>query len=404
MSSISSMIGRLTVCGAILATACHAGGARAGRAAAFLDSLPHWPVEQVARIDGNRAQLSPISWMGQAPDGTLAVIQPDEQDVRFFDASGEGVGRFGRQGNGPGEFERLVRGGWVGDTLWVSDARLDRVTLIASGRTLVRVLPPLLSLHDAPGDTISYPSFEGIFPYAVYPGDTMLVDAYGSASDPRYAAAYGGGTPYLRVGPRGAIEKLVAVPDMAGSTVIIHRPDGGESAYRIPFYPRPREAVAPDGSRVASVVTSLGNGRSGTYTVRESDERGRKLFERSFPFDGVRIPGHVADSVIEALAARDRQPGGSRVWRTQVRGRIPPVYPPVEGLLLDTRGRTWIGLRRTGQGMPWLVLDPAGEPTAVVVLPAGARLSAVARDRLWAIETDSLGVPSILGYRVEAGR
>ena len=48
----------------------------------------------------------------------------------------------------------------------------------------------------------------------------------------------------------------------------------------------------------------------------------------------------------------------------------------------------------------WWVLDRAGEPVGSLQLPRTLRVRYVQRDRLWAVETDELGVYHLARYRI----
>jgi hypothetical protein len=79
-------------------------------------------IEEV-RIHGVAADLVPVPFGWQrgiaiARDGSITVAQPQDNTIRFFSVAGTERGRFGRAGDGPGEFRRLGGLGWLGDTLW----------------------------------------------------------------------------------------------------------------------------------------------------------------------------------------------------------------------------------------------------------------------------------------------
>ena len=129
-----------------------------------LDEEPPVSLEPDLRIDGYAADLVPVEWVGVSPRGTLALFQGQDATVRFFDPEGNLLGSVGRRGSGPGEFESLIRGGWVGDTLWVSDLQLSRITLISPDLEFVRVLPPLAGATPRAEDEGRLPTFHFVFP------------------------------------------------------------------------------------------------------------------------------------------------------------------------------------------------------------------------------------------------
>ena len=60
----------------------------------------------------------------------------------------------------------------------------------------------------------------------------------------------------------------------------------------------------------------------------------------------------------------------------------------------------WLETRLEEDGRPYVVLDPDGDPIGTVVVPERSRISAAQRDRVWILETDDLGVQSVVRYAV----
>src|SRR5690606_13882612 len=97
------------------------------------------------RIDGHEHDLVPFERTSGGAiavdeDGTIAISQTQDHVVRFFDADGEHLGEFGGDGSGPGEFDSPTRLGWIGDSLWVYDPGLRRVTVLTSAREFARTV------------------------------------------------------------------------------------------------------------------------------------------------------------------------------------------------------------------------------------------------------------------------
>lgn len=86
------------------------------------------------------AELTAILAIAIAPDGRVFAPQPREGLLRIFYADGKFIGVRGRPGEGPGEFRRMSGIGFVGDTLWVSDNALRRVSLFSSTRRHLRTV------------------------------------------------------------------------------------------------------------------------------------------------------------------------------------------------------------------------------------------------------------------------
>jgi hypothetical protein len=66
-------------------------------------------------------------------------------------------------------------------------------------------------------------------------------------------------------------------------------------------------------------------------------------------------------------------------------------------------GSLWLQWSRA-PGAPtirWSVLNPDGVPAATLELPSNLRLLDVSNGRLWAVETDELGVPYVVRLAVQ---
>ena len=88
--------------------------------------------------DGPSWALSEISSADVDADGNIYVGQPQEQHVKVFAADGSLLRTIGRRGKGPGEFSSVTAVRVLRDTLWVSDARLQRVTYFSLDGRVIR--------------------------------------------------------------------------------------------------------------------------------------------------------------------------------------------------------------------------------------------------------------------------
>jgi hypothetical protein len=89
------------------------------------ETLPLWSLEetfQTGSPDVPGYDLTDVSAVAVSRDGVAYVAESRDPGVRMFEAaSGTCLGRFGREGPGPGEFERVSSLGLRGDTVWVSE-------------------------------------------------------------------------------------------------------------------------------------------------------------------------------------------------------------------------------------------------------------------------------------------
>ena len=74
------------------------------------------------------------------PSGMIYVSDYTGSQVLRFDKNGNFTKKLGGRGEGPGEFARPGRLGWRGDTLWIHDESLLRLSLYADGQ-LVETVP-----------------------------------------------------------------------------------------------------------------------------------------------------------------------------------------------------------------------------------------------------------------------
>ena len=85
--------------------------------------------------------LSRISTVQLGPSGTLLVGQPDDPAIAVLSATGKILRKLGRRGSGSGDIRSLDAFGVLGDTIWIADNTLHRMTSFdATGRVL-RVVP-----------------------------------------------------------------------------------------------------------------------------------------------------------------------------------------------------------------------------------------------------------------------
>jgi hypothetical protein len=79
----------------------------------------------------------------QQQNGEILVLDGLAKLVHRFDATGRHLGTFGREGAGPGEFNLPSRLHLANDEVWVSDARLQRLTVFdRQGRSPRVIRPP----------------------------------------------------------------------------------------------------------------------------------------------------------------------------------------------------------------------------------------------------------------------
>ena len=221
--------------------------------------------------------LSRVAAVSPGPGGAVAIaFHPGPQIAIVRGAERPII--FSRAGSGPGELRFPLAMGWIGDTLWVSDVALSRVTLFTSSGRLVGTIPvPVTG-----GPVLLRDGTVAILPMKYYtveqqrpaPERVLRVSA-GKVSD----------TLLTWLTQRRAFQ--VTVPN-------------GQIASDQAFDDFPLLRAFPDGSGFVVVKRLIGSGKSAEYSIQRYAETGRPLFERSFRY----TPMPLAKQDIDAVVAR----------------------------------------------------------------------------------------------------
>lgn len=360
-------------------------------------NLPRLRLVEDLRLDADAEDFSVVNRVVVGPHGRMAVPLPQDLEIRLYDATGRSVAAVGRRGGGPGEFQHLGAMTWLGDTLVVDDQRQRRATYIdANGNVLGTFRLPAPFVETPAGTGASDSLFHFFHTHAATPTGSLLGIAHVSVRGVRTQVM-----PTAVVSlSRDGVARMIATPpqytDERWSITI------NGLTNPVPFAFRPQIVFAADGSRFAFMTADQGGGK-GTYSVEVFDAGGDTLFARRYPFRGVPIPASAADSAIRAMApSPEQREAGSNPARFQAaaRQRMPAVYAPVEQLLLALDGTTWVTLRTAGAEREVIVHDALGAPTASVLLPPRTRVQQASATHVWMTESDSLGLTSVVRYRI----
>ena len=116
--------------------------------------LPDWTATEEMRIDGRAEDLTSINWVAVSQHGDIAIAQPQDHRVLFYSRDGKLIGKFGRLGEGPGEFRGVGPLRWIGDTLQVYDYALRRSTWVRPGGSVVRTVRDASPVSAGPSDPV----------------------------------------------------------------------------------------------------------------------------------------------------------------------------------------------------------------------------------------------------------
>ena len=186
MLSIPSRVGpRTAVAASAFATAFAAacsGDGTAGAADTFtpeLSILGPWDV-RIGSVDDPAYTFESVRDLSLAADGTLFSLHRTGQ-VRRWTADGRPAGSFGREGEGPGEFDNAESIGFFGDTLWVMDVGAYRVSFFDLEGSLLGALSAAPASLEAGVPLPALPFRDGSF-YARSSESPVLVAEGGQTS------------------------------------------------------------------------------------------------------------------------------------------------------------------------------------------------------------------------------
>jgi hypothetical protein len=350
------------------------------------------------RIDATAENLSSINWIGVAPNGTIAVLQPEDLDVLFFSPTGKRLGTYGRKGAGPGEFRNMANIGWVGDTLWVNDFGNSRTTMISPDRKLVRDLAWGQLVTTAKGDTVGTPDFIGIMPMAIYADGSMLTWIRPRTKpQPTWYPLAADRQPFLRVSRTAVLQRVLAYYSSQQCGV---RVNGGSIS--IPFCQGAIRDAAPDGSNLAILDQANPTTPTAKYTLTVVSSRGDTIYSRSLTSPAIAISKHLADSTIESRI----HPASGRplpeAFASALRSVTVPEYQvPVTAVIAGRDGTVWLRMQSEGATAPWEIVDPRGSLVGTLHLPRTLQPVVVSRTIFWGIDTDSDGLESVVRERVK---
>lgn len=304
------------------------------------------------------------------------------------------VQRLGRAGSGPGEVQQASSVGWVGDTLWVIDSRLRRITWFHAGqlhRTVSFVggrrggqlldLPLALtpqgavvpSMGDGQAATLYKPRRWSLF--LASPDGAQVRDSLFDLMDPDGALTVkrGNGTIVLR--QPYSLRTLVG---WSGNGAWLVRADRG----------RPLE------------------GPLGGTPPRLSlhDARGRIVYDVPLPIAARPLPPtEVARLVDTAVATLNRNPRLPPTTSAEYRRAlaVPARVPAVSQLVVLNDGsvllRPWPG--PTGEA-DYFLIAPDGRVRSTVELPSGVRVLAADARRIIATRENEEGEVDIVAFEL----
>ena len=383
-----------------------------------------WRLDEVLQIGSLESAdlVTRVSDLAIGPDSALYVAQAMVPAIKVFSLDGQLLRQIGRAGQGPGDIERAASGvGWIGDTLWIADAR--RIQLFTTDeRVPQQVIRFSLPLPDegtrlTPGRLLA---------------DGTLLAGRRSITDWK-AWLTSTPLPLRRLSQSGAVLDTIALIDRSDNVVEYESdPDQPWLALH-PLKDLPASglteyltALRPDGSAVVQVGNVRENGTPPTFELLLISISGDTLMQRAVEYEPrevtsameSRLADEFTSSVVgDFMLPSERPPVSETILERRRRAVrrafwVPEYHPPVRHVVAGTDETIWL-LRemREDRVDVWEIYNSHGalEGTVEVgqgrsyVKPWSPRLGIVlaSRDEVWGTTIDAFFVPYIHRYRVD---
>lgn len=343
------------------------------------------PVVDIGVLEGDEAyQLFRVTGARRLSDGRIVVANSGTQELRFYDGDGTFIQAAGRQGSGPGEFERVeLLAVLPGDTVAAFDGSLGRISYFGPDGAFLE------SVALAGGEASIVYRPLGLFPDRSILVMQTLVFRPGELPE----GVNRRDSRYTRLDPDGTTPDSLGVfpgPTMFGAAV----GRGGFFLTAVPFTPSPTAAVGP-----SSFFFGNGDG----YVITEYGRDGAPVRVIRRPVDA--RPVTAGD--VEAVKARRLETAPDENWRRRFEQMysevsFPETMPAYAGFVLADDGGLWVQAYEppTGSGDSWTVFDPEGRMLGAVAVPGGFQLLQVGSDFLLGQWQDELEVEHVRMYRL----
>lgn len=377
----------------------------------LLDDLPEWSLQDRPLVEiGERVAEDPymfsrIDAAVMLPSGEFVVLDGVSLEFRVFGPDGLFRRRFGRDGEGPGEFKaasvwRLVNGGFA-----VADDRLNRLTVFDSTANLTESRRGICrstgaSVYNEP------PNYVGSCAFAGLTGDGHMFwsETVGSEQPPLrpdVAHHYVGGMRFLVRGSGDATLVVDSIP-VANEVAILTTRFGPRYLWVI------SELFEPNGNWAFGART-VAVAEGGRFEVRFRDSAGS--LQRILRVDV--LPERVTTGHVDAI----RQLLGTAASLSPAELALDYLndvtvggpMPFIGKMRFDQSGRLWIAgyvpdpVLVVPKEWRWTIIDENGLPLARMTTGPSDDILEIGDDYMLLRERDDMDVESMAMYRIERG-
>jgi hypothetical protein len=330
-----------------------------------------------------------VSWAAPLSNGTFAITDGPEGQIKIFDANGKERATIGRRGGGPGEFRDLVWAAQCADSLYAWDSMTGQVSVFSLDGRYVRqfgVPDARSSRHVACGvngrfATISMPEQTG----------PREADEKGKTNQGGDFEVHRMRASVLAADRSGAVSTRISGVRWGEVVVGTLGPSGGLGGLPRPLGGRTLFALAPEALVVAESDSARvtwygfdGAVRGRANVARPSRPPTAAEYERAIPPSMVGAPA----AMMETIAAFARAVP------------LPATLPSITGLALDPQGLAWVVTSPDGALRTRLqAFASDGRAVASLEIAAPLTLFAVTQDLVLGRTENADGEHVVVGYR-----
>lgn len=364
-------------------------------------SIHHWRAQPDLRLgswNDLETAFGEVTDVTVSPSGLLYVFDNQVGTIRVFDRDGSYVRSVGQRGDGPGEFRAFGWTGWRGDTLWVQDPALHRITLLADSDRAARTISftvrdPATRIVGAPGGLLADGS--------VLVSTSWSYESFGE-TEPIVV-------PVMTADRGGTILDTLGWLDQSRRAIRVRPTTGGLVVQRQLIDDSPLVASLSDGSGVLFLDRRVAEGRGyGSFRLRRVSSSGQTLWMREQRYvpkaAGREFFDHLVDAEMERASAALPASVTNQLGRIlRERGFRPAFRPPATALLSGDDGTIWVRREEPiGPTVQWMVFDERGYALALVELPSFVNVMWASRRVVVGVLRDELDVQYVVRYSLHA--